>query len=214
MYLISDTFEHYGWMPERVAFGKHHPTDRFTFAGNRSPHLAWGDVPDGTRSFALLCVDKDAPTKPDDVNQEGREVPPDLPRADFWHWSLLDIPSSVRELAEGAHASEVVQGGKSSDDASIGVHGINDYTSWFADTEGMKGRYYGYDGPAPPWNDSRIHGYHFQIFALDVPSTGMHGSFTGGQALKAIRSHILGSATLVGLYAINPRVREAYAKAL
>ena len=62
-----------------------------TFSDNLNPHLAWSDVPAGTRSLALICHDFDVPSRPDDVNQPDREVPSDLPRVDFFHWVLVDI---------------------------------------------------------------------------------------------------------------------------
>jgi len=31
----------------------------------------------------------------------------------------------------------------------------------------MKGTYFGYDGPAPPWNDSVVHHYAFTLYAVD-----------------------------------------------
>ncbi|MCB9662752.1 MAG: YbhB/YbcL family Raf kinase inhibitor-like protein [Alphaproteobacteria bacterium] len=211
MYLVSDSFVHLGWIPARHAFGQHDPTHHFALAGNRSPHLAWGDVPAGTKSFALICHDPDVPSRGDDVNQEGRTVPRDLPRVDFFHWVLLDLPADLRELAEGAFADGPVAHGKAADAGPIGTSGINDYTGWFAGDPAMKGNYYGYDGPAPPWNDSIVHGYHFTIHALDVATTGMHGSFDGHKARQAIARHVLGTATLVGLYAINPAARQAQA---
>lgn len=214
MYLLSDSFDHYGWIPARCAFGKHDPDAHFALAGNRNPHLRWGDVPEGTKSFALLCFDPDVPSKGDDVNQEGRLVPADLPRVKFWHWVLLDIPASTREIAEGAFSDGITAGGKPPAHGPYGTPGINSYTSWFAGDPAMKGQYYGYDGPAPPWNDPRVHGYHLQIVALDVETTGMHGSFDGPGALQAIDAHVLGKATLVGLYAIHPGARETHAASL
>lgn len=211
MYVVSKSFPPYGFIPEKYAFGKHHPTDHFTFAGNRNPHLAWGDVPEGTQSFAIVCFDPEVPTVGDDVNQEGKTVPMDLPRTNFFHWILLDLPPNVREIREGVHALGITQGGKqeaSSPDG--GVTGANDYTSWFAGQEGMEGTYLGYDGPAPPWNDSRVHAYHFTVFALSVKSLGLTGNFGGHKAMRTLRSHVLAQAAHVGLYAINPVAREAH----
>lgn len=210
MYLVSDSFEPYAFLPERLAFGRNDPTNHFAFAGNRNPHLAWGDVPEGTRSFALLCWDPDVPSRGDDVNQPGREVPRTLPRVRFFHWVLLDLPADTRHLPEGSHSDGITPRGKSPAASPLGVPGINDYTGWFAGNPQMEGPYYGYDGPAPPWNDTRVHGYHFTVFALDVATTGMHGSFDGPKAEAAIRRHVLGQATLVGLYAIRPATRAAH----
>lgn len=210
MYLISHSFHHYDWIPARYALGRHHPTEHFQTADNASPHLAWGDVPEGTRSFAILCFDPDVPTRPDDVNQPDREVPPTLPRGTFWHWVLADIPAGTRELAEGAGGVGVTPKGKFPSAAHIGTSGLNDYTQWFSGDPDMGGDWFGYDGPAPPWNDSRVHGYHFQVLALDVPTLGLSGKFTGDDLKAAAAGHTLGKATLVGLYAINPAARARH----
>lgn len=213
VYLVSDSFEHLAWLRSALAFGKMDPDTHFTFGGNRNPHLRWGDVPEGTKSFALLCYDDAVPSRPDDVNQEGREVPRDLPRVRFWHWVLLDIPVDVREIAEGAFSDGVTPGGQDADHGPFGTPGINSFTGWFAGDADMKGNYFGYDGPAPPWNDSLVHAYVFRLYALDVETTGMHGSFDGDGAWEAIDAHVLAHATITGLYAMNPRVRRDYAGA-
>ena len=208
MRITSNSFSDGDPIPGNLAFCVPDPDTHVTLAGNRNPHLAWDDVPDGTASFALICHDRDVPTKPDDVNQEGREVPPDLPRADFFHWAAVELPSDLRSIAEGSFSDGVVAKGQ---DAAAGPHGcrqgVNDYTNWFAGDPDMEGQYYGYDGPCPPWNDSLVHHYEFTLYALDVATVPVDGAFTGQEVRDAINPHVLDSAVIMGTYTLNPRLR-------
>jgi Raf kinase inhibitor-like YbhB/YbcL family protein len=178
-----------------------------SLAENISPHLAWTDVPPGTRSFVITCIDADCPSSPVDVNQEGREVPEDLPRVDFTHWLLVDIPPDTTEIAEGSHASGVVPRGKSAEASPLGVHGQNDYTAWFDGDLDMGGSWNGYDGPAPPWNDSIPHRYTFTINAIDEDSLALEPGFSRSDLVAAIDGHVLDSAALTVTYTLNPRLR-------
>ena len=53
---------------------------------NISPALSWSHVPAGTKSFALLVHDPDAPTG----------------GAGWWHWLVYNIPAETARLAKGA----------------------------------------------------------------------------------------------------------------
>jgi Raf kinase inhibitor-like YbhB/YbcL family protein len=66
-----------------------------------SPPLRWKNSPEGTKSFALICDD------------------PDAPRGDWVHWVLFNLPADQKELEEGAPAREDLPSG--------GKQGKNDF---------------------------------------------------------------------------------------
>ena len=205
MFLRSDSFAEGDPIPATYAFAKPHPETHVELSDNRSPHLVWGDAPEGTASFVVTCIDDDVPTVGDDVNVEGRSVPEDLPRTEFLHWSMVDVPAGVTELTAGACADGVTPGGKSHPPGPAGSRqGVNDYTAWFAGDADMGGTYLGYDGPAPPWNDERLHHYHFEVVALDVPRLDLADGFGLSDLRAAIEGHELGRVRLTGTYTQNP----------
>ena len=67
----------------------------------------------------------------------------------------------------------------------------------------MGGTYGGYDGPFPPWNDERLHTYHFTVYALDVPSLGLEGDFRLDDVRAAIEGHVLDQGKIVGEYTLH-----------
>lgn len=60
---------------------------------NVSPPLAWGNVPEGTKSLALIADD------------------PDAPGGTFTHWVIFNIPPHVRELPEDVRRDEILPNG-------------------------------------------------------------------------------------------------------
>jgi Raf kinase inhibitor-like YbhB/YbcL family protein len=205
MDITTTSFAEGGVIPERCALAKHHPETRVTFAGNANPHLEWTGAPEGTRSFAIIAHDYDVPSRGDDVNQPDREVPSELPRVDFFHWVLIDLPPTRTSISEGEFAEGVVAGGR---DAATteGRQGLNDFTGWFAGDPEMGGDYFGYDGPAPPWNDSVVHRYRFTVYALDVDRLEVPAVFTGQDVRDAMEGHVLDEAFVEGTYTQNPRL--------
>lgn len=75
---------------------------KYTCDGNDvSPPLEWSLVPDGTKTFALICDDPDAPMR-------------------TWvHWILFNIPGDMNQLPEDIPPVEVLGNGA--------VHGMNDF---------------------------------------------------------------------------------------
>ena len=208
MKLASSSFADGGAIPAEFAFCAPDAKTHATLSKNRNPQLAWSDVPMGTKSFAIVCHDPDVPSKGDDVNQEGHVVPRSLPRVDFFHWVLVDLPASEVGVMAGEFSSSVVPRGKPGPAAPHGARqGINDYTGWFASDKDMAGDYYGYDGPCPPWNDAIAHRYVFTLYALDVAKLQLPARFGGKEAREAVRGHVLAQASLTGRYTLNPAVK-------
>jgi Raf kinase inhibitor-like YbhB/YbcL family protein len=209
MKLWSESWVNGERIPVRYAAGRPDAAAGVTFSDNLNPHLAWSDVPAGTKSFALICHDFDVPSRGDDVNKTDREVPADLPRVDFFHWVMVDLPASLSELKEGQFSRGLTPHGKSGP-AVAGLpgarHGLNDYTGWFAGNAEMAGDYFGYDGPFPPFNDSLIHHYVFTVYALKAERAPVEGKFTGAQVREAIYPHVLAEATHSGTYTLNKRL--------
>lgn len=210
MQLTSSAWADGARIPAAYAAGKPDAQTTVTFSDNLSPPLAWRDLPAGTRSLALICHDPDVPSRGDDVNQPDREVPATLPRVDFFHWVLVDLPPTLAGLAEGEFSRGFTPRGKPGPQAAHGARqGVNDYTGWFAADAAMAGDYFGYDGPFPPFNDAIVHRYVFTLYALDVARLAVEGRFTGAQARAAMQGHVLAEASFSGRYTLNPRLAAA-----
>ena len=73
--------------PDQGSLSATHMLNGFGCTGaNRSPALEWSNPPPGTKSFALLVHDPDAPTG----------------GSGLWHWVVIDIPAASRQLPAGA----------------------------------------------------------------------------------------------------------------
>jgi Raf kinase inhibitor-like YbhB/YbcL family protein len=207
MELISTSFVDGDTMPDVCALAVPADPGPVEFAGNKNPGLSWSGAPAASRSYVVTCIDHDCPSAPDDVNQSDREVPSSLPRVDFTHWLLANVPVDVTKIEEGSHSDGVITRGKAADASPIGLHGLNDYTSWFAGDSDLDGEWNGYDGSAPPWNDSIPHHYEFTVHALDVDTLDLNPGFTRADLEASMEGHVLDSASITGLYALNPRLR-------
>ncbi len=216
MKLWSDSFADGAMIPVEFAFGRIDADSHVALSSNRNPHLGWDGLPEGTASLALIVHDYDVPSRPDDVNQEGRTVPADLPRVDFFHWVMFDLPADVAAIEAGSYAHGITTRGKHGpmiqhSPVPDAIHGLNGYTEWFAGDPDMAGDYYGYDGPCPPWNDSLVHHYVFTLYALSVDRLVVSGRVTGQAVRDAMQGLVLGEAGITGLYTLNPALASTVA---
>jgi Raf kinase inhibitor-like YbhB/YbcL family protein len=79
MTLTSSAFPDGGPLPMAQVF------DAFGCSGeNLSPPLSWTGAPEGTKSFALMVHDPDAPTG-----------------SGWWHWTVFDLPATTTALPGG-----------------------------------------------------------------------------------------------------------------
>jgi Raf kinase inhibitor-like YbhB/YbcL family protein len=172
---------------------------------NINPSISWSKGPRGTKSYAVILSDSDSPAEHREMmNKEGVTMTADIKRQDYFHWVLADIPPSVTSIKEGADSNARVLHGKPATPSAAGLKGLNSYTVVTAANDAMKGQYYGYDGPCPPWNDDLLHHYHFSVYALSVSSLGLPKDFDGPAVQDAMKGKILAQGELVALYTQNP----------
>lgn len=198
MELTSTTFSDGGLIPARCAYGRIGETGKTVSSENLSPQLAWTDIPVGTKSFVVACLDDDVPTDIGERDGAG-ELPATQTRRRFVHWVQADVASDVLVFPEGAFRH-----GEATP-ASFGRGGINDYSRGTVPLEGACGT--GWDGPCPPFFDARVHTYRFFVLALDIPQLeGLPERFYWSDVEQLVRGHILATAELDGRYSLNPRV--------
>ena len=87
MKLTSPSFENQGEIPKK-----------YTCDGEDiPPALTWSNVPEGTKSFAMIIDDPDAPD-------------PANPRMTWVHWVLYNIPAMTSSLTEGVKENDLPKG--------------------------------------------------------------------------------------------------------
>jgi Raf kinase inhibitor-like YbhB/YbcL family protein len=129
---------------------------KYTCSGKEtSPPLAWSDVPAGTKSLALLVED------------------PDAPGGTYTHWTVYEIPATVRRFDAGKAPSGSIEGENS-----------------FGDDR--------YGGPCPPKGDEAHH-YVFSLYALRA-GLGLEPGAKPDDVRAAIKKQAVARGRLIGTF--------------
>ncbi len=129
---------------------------------NISPELHWKNAPKGTKSFAITVYDPDAPTG-----------------SGWWHWLLVNIPSTTSNIVTDASAKGALPKGV--------LETMTDYGSA------------GFGGACPPKGD-KAHSYVFTVYALDIEKLDVTQKSDSALVGYMINQHVLQKASMVSYY--------------
>ncbi len=154
MKISSPAFRDKGFIPTKYAH------QGITGGKNISLPLEWSEVPPGTQSFALSIIDPH-------------------PVANNWiHWFVINIPSAIHSLREGASPKNLPSGAKEL---------MNSYGEQ------------GYGGPEPP-KGSGPHPYETVMYALNVPAIDLSMNCSRTAFFKALEGNIIARAMITGIF--------------
>ena len=127
---------------------------------NVSIPLTWRNTPPGIKSFVLSMVDLH-------------------PIAQSWvHWLVINIPSQVTSLEEGASRKKMPPGSA-------------ELKNSFGDI--------GYGGPQPP-KGTGDHSYITTLYALNVEKLDLGVNTSLSAFKKAIEGKVIGSGSITGMF--------------
>ncbi len=127
---------------------------------NVSVPLTWVNPPAGTESLALSMVDPH-------------------PVARNWvHWLVIDLPTTVNTIPEGASRKKMPPGAV-------------ELKNSFGEV--------GYGGPQPP-RGTGDHPYVITVYALSVPRLDLDKNTTLGAFKEALKGKVLAQASVTGYY--------------
>jgi para-nitrobenzyl esterase len=141
------------------------PFENTQYRGNVFPGLAWSAGPAGTKSYAVIMQDTDGAAR----------------GAPFLHWTLYNIPTTVRKLDPGMAPTANPAG-----------------SSYGPNYQGANRPYLGPRTPPGP-----KHRYHMQVFALDT-TIPADPAITYDALAAAMKDHVLASGEVIGLGQADP----------
>lgn len=175
-----------GPIPMKHALCEATPEGKSTEGENIRPAISWSGAPAETKSYALVVTDPDVPADFTDAGKDGKIVAADAKRQTFYHWALADIPAGTTNIA----------GGPGDKAPSFGAKATGSLSKYVKDATQ-------YGGPCPPWNDERVHHYHFTVYALDVAKLALSANPTAHEVEAEAKKHALAEGEVVGTYTLN-----------
>ena len=182
------------------------PDGKSNAAGkNLRPTLSWSGAPEGTHSFAIFIMDPDVPADFADAGKEGKVIAKDAKRQDFFHYGVVNIPARMTDFPGSAVETKL---GYTPLELTNDM-GLNKYVPTPT----------AYGGPCPPWNDARVHSYHYIVLALDKdadailnapPATDCNNPSCMTDSAKDTftrllsSKHVLAKGVVIGTYTLNP----------
>ena len=131
---------------------------------NISPSLKWINAPHDTKSFAVTVYDPDAPTG-----------------SGWWHWVIVNIPSTISELKKDAGNPQKALAPKGS------IQSLTDYGKA------------GFGGACPPLGD-KAHRYIFTVYALNTAALEVDEKTSPALVGFMLNQHAIAKASLISYY--------------
>ena len=164
---------------------------------NLRPTISWSNAPATAKSFAIFVMDPDVPADFTDAGKEGKTLPVSAKRKNFFHYAVINIPVGTTSFPGGVPEVNPTVGMQLPNDM-----GANKYVATLEQ----------FGGPCPPWNDERLHHYHFMVLALDTPADNAPTADLSLMANSAYEQlskspHLVAKGEVVGTYSLNPKMK-------
>jgi phosphatidylethanolamine-binding protein (PEBP) family uncharacterized protein len=185
------------------------------------PAITLSGVPKEAASVAIFMMDPDVPADFTDAGKEGKTLAADSKRQNFFHYGLVNVPPQVTRIIDTSGKLDKNPGFPFYIDPADPKHGTIELTNDLG-LNGYVEPASAYGGPCPPWNDDRVHHYHFIVLALDkdAPIKGVTADDCTASSCQSntakntfnrlINSpHVLAKGVIVGTYTLNANLREA-----
>lgn len=182
---------------------------------NIRPTISWSGAPKGTESFAIFIMDPDVPADFSDAGKAGKVIAKDAKRQDFYHYGLVNLPATSTRVIDNTGNIDKNLGYPLYINPSDPAHGTIELLNDMGLNNYVKPAT-AYGGPCPPWNDARVHHYHYIVLALDkdapanipCPNNSADPAAFCNTAKNTFTrlitsKHVLAKGVVIGTYTLN-----------